>query len=170
MRAIGETGLDYYRDTRRRAEQRRAFAAQIEIARDRDLPLVIHLRDPEGETRRVEEAFEMLDARADGVPVILHCFPAPGGSRPRERGWYCSFAGNSPIRAPTSCARRRPAARGPLLVETDSPFLAPQPMRGKPNQPANVVATAEASPRSAASPTVSSSEPSRRTPQALFGW
>ena len=63
MRAIGETGLDYYRDSAAAADQRRAFAAQIEIARDLDLPIVIHARDPEGGSEAVDEIFDTLDAQ-----------------------------------------------------------------------------------------------------------
>jgi TatD DNase family protein len=80
------------------------------------------------------------------VAVILHCFSAGPGwaERAAERGWYCSFAGN--LTYPKADVIREAAALAPedrLLVETDSPFLAPQPARGKPNQPANVGATAE---------------------------
>jgi TatD DNase family protein len=144
--AIGETGLDFYRDTADPEAQRRAFSAQISIARSAAKPLVVHLRDPEGSEDAVSEAFETLDREAGGVEVILHCFstgPA-WAERAAERGWYCSFAGN--LTYPKSEPIREAAALVPddrVLVETDSPFLSPQPMRGKPNQPANVVATAE---------------------------
>ena len=139
VRAIGETGLDYYREGAPRAEQRAAFEAQIEIARRAELPLVIHMRDS------VEDTFALLSSRADGVTVILHCFSAPPErvAEATERGWYCSFAGN--LTYPRAESLRDAARLVPpdlLLVETDSPFLAPQPQRGKPNQPANVVATA----------------------------
>jgi TatD DNase family protein len=147
VRAIGETGLDYYRDSASREEQRRAFEAQIEIARRAELPLVVHLRNPgdaaEGEA--VAEAFDLLDRRGDGIAVVLHCFAATARVKlAAERGWYCSFAGN--VTYPKSEDLRAAAAEVPeqlLLVETDSPFLAPQPLRGKPNSPANVVSTAE---------------------------
>ena len=144
MRAIGETGIDYYRQTATPAEQRRAFEAQIEIARDAGLPIVIHARDPEGETSASDEIFELLDARADGHPVILHCFSAPRrAADAAERGWYCSFAGHTTY--PKSDDLRAAAAELPaelVLVETDAPYLAPQPVRGKPNEPAHVVETA----------------------------
>jgi TatD DNase family protein len=142
--AIGETGLDYFRDGAPRAEQRTAFAAQIEIAGDAGLPVVIHVRDGEGSTEAVDEAFATLDRLARG-PVVLHCFSAPQRvEAAAERGWYCSFAGN--VTYPRAEELRRAAAAVPeglLLLETDSPYLAPQPVRGKPNQPANVRATAE---------------------------
>lgn len=140
VRAIGETGLDYYREGASREAQRAAFEAQIGIARSAELPLVIHMRDS------VEDTFEVLGARADGVTVILHCFSAPPErvAEAAEHGWYCSFAGN--LTYPRAEELREAARLVPaelLLVETDSPFLAPQPVRGRSNQPANVVATAE---------------------------
>ena len=144
--AIGETGLDFYRDRAEPDDQRRAFSAQISIARGAGKPVVIHLRDPEGSEDAVSEAFAMLDREAGGLQVILHCFSTGPGwaERAAERGWYCSFAGN--LTYPTAEPIREAAGLVPddrLLVETDSPFLAPQPMRGRPNQPANVVETAE---------------------------
>ncbi len=142
---LGETGIDYYRDTATPAEQRRALEAQVEIAAAERLPIVIHARDPEGETGATDDVFEILDARAGGVPVILHCFLAPWRVQDAiERGWYCSFSGI--VSFPKSEALRTAAAALPdelVLVETDAPYLAPQPVRGKPNEPANVVATAE---------------------------
>ena len=144
VRAIGETGLDYYRDTAAPADQRRAFAAQIEIAVELGLPIVIHARDPEGGSAAVDEIFATLDARVPGHPVILHCFSAPQRvADAAERGWHCSFAGN--VTYPSAEALREAAARVPeqlILVETDAPYLSPQEHRGKRNQPANVVATA----------------------------
>ena len=144
VRAIGETGLDFYRDTAAPDDQRRAFAAQIEIARELGKPLVIHARDAAGETAATDEIFATLDRRADGITVILHCFSAPQRVEDAaERGWYCSFAGN--VTYPRSEELRAAAARVPaerILVETDAPFLAPQEMRGKRNEPAYVTATA----------------------------
>ncbi len=144
--AVGETGLDFYRDRSDPDDQRRAFSAQIAIAKRAGKALVVHLRDREGTEDAVSEAFETLEREADGVGVILHCFSAypRWAERAAERGWYCSFAGN--LTYPKSELIREAATVVPedrLLVETDSPFLAPQPVRGKPNQPANVVATAE---------------------------
>jgi TatD DNase family protein len=144
VRAIGETGLDFYRDSAAPEDQRRAFSAQIEIARERDLPIVIHARDPEGESSAIDEIFATLDAQAGGQTVILHCFSAPQRvADAAERGWYCSFAGN--VTYPSAKELRFAAAKVPadrILVETDAPYLAPQVVRGKRNQPANVVATA----------------------------
>ena len=139
--AIGETGLDYYRDYAPAEDQRRAFAAQIELARATGKPLVIHTRSAD------EETLELLSTRAEGLRVILHCFSM--ASRIQEclahERWWLSFAGNATY--PKNADLRDAALRVPaerLLVETDAPYLSPQPLRGKPNQPANVVATAQA--------------------------
>ncbi len=145
VRAIGETGIDYYRDSATPEEQRLAFDAQIEIAREHELPVVIHARDPEGETTATDDVFSILGDAGDDLRVILHCFLAPWRVGDAiERGWYCSFSGI--VTYPAADDLREAAATVPdelLLVETDAPFLAPQPVRGKPNEPANVVATAE---------------------------
>jgi TatD DNase family protein len=145
--AVGETGLDFYRDRATPGDQHRAFRAQIEIARRVAKPLVIHLRDSGRTTdgAALEEAYGTLAAEATGVTVILHCFSAPAyrALEAAERGWYCSFAGNATY--PSADDLREAARAVPdrlLLVETDAPFLSPQPARGKPNQPANVVETA----------------------------
>ena len=152
VRAIGETGLDYYRDSASPGQQQAAFEAQIELARSTGLPLVIHLRDRDragddgGAAGAVGSAFETLARHAAGVTVVLHCFSAVGRvGEAAGHGWYCSFAGN--LTYPRSDVLREAAAQVPeelLLVETDAPFLAPQPRRGRPNEPANVVATARA--------------------------
>jgi TatD DNase family protein len=137
-RAIGETGLDYYRDRAPRGDQRAAFAAQLELAGRLGLPVVIHTRAAEGDT------FAMLAEHAGALTVILHCFSAPGRlDECVERGYLCSFAGNVTYPKATelqAAARDVPAEL--LLVETDAPFLSPQPLRGKPNEPANVAHTA----------------------------
>ncbi|MBK5110892.1 MAG: TatD family hydrolase [Thermoleophilia bacterium] len=143
--AIGETGLDFYRDTARPEDQRTAFEAQIGIAGRLDLPLVIHVRDPQGREDAVAEAFETLDRTGSGLEVVLHCFSAPGWvERAGERGWYCSFAGN--VTYPANEALREAAAKVPedrILAETDAPYLTPQSKRRHRNQPAYVVETAE---------------------------
>jgi TatD DNase family protein len=137
--AIGETGLDYFRDYAPRDAQRAAFEAQIDLARRHDMPLVIHTRAAEDDT------FDLLRDRAAGLTVVMHCFSAPGRLDDCvERGYVCSFAGNVTYPKATdlqAAARDVPAEL--LMVETDSPYLAPQPVRGKPNEPANVVSTAE---------------------------
>jgi TatD DNase family protein len=139
VRALGETGLDYYRDYAPRDDQRRAFEAQLELAARLELPVAIHTRAAEDDT------FGILAEHAASLPaVILHCFSAP--DRLEEcvaRGYLCSFAGN--VTYPKATDLKRAATELPaeqLLVETDSPFLSPHPLRGKPNEPANVVHTA----------------------------
>jgi TatD DNase family protein len=137
--AIGETGLDYYRDYAPRADQRRAFEAQLELAARLSLPVAIHTRAAEDDT------FAVLREHAEALPaVILHCFSAPDRlDEAVERGYLCSFAGN--VTYPKAADLQRAATDVPaelLLVETDSPYLSPQPLRGKPNEPANVVHTA----------------------------
>ncbi|MGN6816761.1 MAG: TatD family hydrolase [Solirubrobacterales bacterium] len=172
VRAIGETGLDFYRDYALPDEQLLAFVAQIEIARELGLPIVIHARDREGETSAIDEIFDTLDTKAGDAAVILHCFSAPQrAADAAERGWYCSFAGNATY--PSAKELRFAAAQVPdelLLVETDAPYLAPQPRRGKRNQPAFVVETA----REIAAERGVSYEELERTVEAnaraLFGW
>jgi TatD DNase family protein len=133
--AIGEAGLDYYYDHSPRDVQREAFAAQIHLAHERDLPLVIHTRDAWDDTFAV-----LADA---GVPdrTIFHCFT--GGPAEAERcvaiGAYVSLSGI--VTFPTAVELRDGATRIPierLLVETDAPYLAPVPHRGRKNQPAYV--------------------------------
>jgi TatD DNase family protein len=133
--AVGETGLDYFRDYAPRQDQRRLFEAQLELAAELGLPVVIHTRAADADTAAALAGF-------DGV-VVLHCFSSPALLEPAlARGWYVSFAGNVTFpKAPElrAAARLVPAER--ILAETDSPFLAPQPVRGRPNEPANVVHT-----------------------------
>jgi TatD DNase family protein len=144
VRAIGETGIDYYREGASPGDQWHAFEAQVVIARKRHLPIVIHARDKDGETKAIDKVFEILDAVGGECPVILHCFSAPWrAADAAERGWYCSFAGHTTY--PKSDDLRAAAAELPaelVLVETDAPYLAPQTIRGKPNEPARVVDTA----------------------------
>jgi TatD DNase family protein len=137
-RAIGETGLDDYRDYAPRPDQERAFRAQIEIARELRKPLVIHTRAAEDDT------IGTLAAHADGLEVILHCFSMPGRlDECLERGWWISFAGN--VTYPQAGDLADAAERVPLdrlLVETDAPYLTPRELRKQRNQPAYVVHTA----------------------------
>ncbi len=139
--AIGETGLDYYREGAPAEDQRRAFEAHVELARATGKPLVIHTRAAEDDTLAV------LSERAADIRVILHCFSM--ADRVQEclahPDWWFSFAGN--VTFPKADALRTAMLRVPvarLLVETDAPYLAPQVVRGRPNQPAHVVHTAQA--------------------------
>ena len=139
VRAIGETGLDYHRDYAPREDQRLAFELQIELALRLHLPLVVHTRDAEADTFAVLERYG-----SHGIPIVIHCFSLTGWvDECIERGYYCSFAGN--LTYPQAEELRKAAELVPdelLLVETDSPFLAPQEFRGKPNEPAYVRSTA----------------------------
>lgn len=172
VRAIGETGIDYYRESASRADQRRSFEAQIEIAAERDLPIVIHARDPDGETGAVDDVFSILDQRGEGVDVILHCFLAPWRVGDAiDRGWYCSFSGV--VTFPSARELREAAAKLPdelVLVETDAPYLAPQPVRGKPNEPAHVVSTAAAVAEARGVTYAELERTVEANARALFGW
>jgi TatD DNase family protein len=136
--AIGETGLDDYRNYAPRPDQERAFAAHIDVARELGKPLVIHTRAAEDDT------IETLATRAQGLEVILHCFSMPDRlDECLEHGWWISFAGN--VTYPKAADLAEAAERVPLdrlLVETDAPYLTPQAERKHRNQPAFVVHTA----------------------------
>jgi TatD DNase family protein len=139
VRAIGETGLDFFRESSPPDAQRDAFRTQIGIAADRNLPVSIHARAAEG------ECIDTLIEHGGALPaVILHCFSDPGQlERAVDAGFYCSFAGNVTFK--NAPELREAAARVPaelLLLETDSPFLAPMPNRGKRCEPAWVTLTA----------------------------
>jgi TatD DNase family protein len=133
--AIGEIGLDYFRDRAPRPDQRKLFAAQLELAARLAKPVVIHTRDADDDTPAALEAFPGT--------IVLHCFSSPALIPwALERDCFVSFAGN--VTYPSAgdlrdAARLVPPAR--LLVETDCPYLAPQPERGRPNEPAFVVHT-----------------------------
>lgn len=135
--AIGECGMDFYRDHATPQQQERAFRAQIDVARATGLPLMIHTRDADDATLGI------LTEAAGGLTVILHCFSMIDQvDRVIELAWYTSFAGPltyKPNEALRAAAARIPAGR--ILVETDSPYLAPVPWRGRPNQPAYVADT-----------------------------
>jgi len=139
---VGETGLDFYRDYAPRDAQRQVFASQLELAADAAKPVVIHSRAADDETAGMLESF--------GGSVVLHCFSSPRLlPAALERGYYVSFAGNATYPNATElrlAATQVPADR--ILAETDAPYLAPQPRRGRPNEPANVVHTLAALARS----------------------
>jgi TatD DNase family protein len=136
--AVGETGLDSVRRHATADEQRGLLDAELAIAGKLDLPVVIHNREADAETAAALESFTGT--------VILHCFSSPMLLPVAvERGYYMSFAGN--VTYPKAAelrdaARAVPADR--ILVETDSPYLAPQPVRGRPNEPANIAHTLQA--------------------------
>ena len=137
--AVGEAGLDYFYDHSPREVQREAFAAQIQLAHERALPLVIHTRDAWDDT------FDVLDAEGTPAGTIFHCFT--GGSDEARRcldvGAHISFSGIVTFKSAAdvqAAARLVPTDR--MLIETDAPYLAPVPHRGRPNQPAFVAHTA----------------------------
>lgn len=135
--AIGESGLDFYREGAPREDQQRAFAAQIALARATDKPLVIHSRAAESET------LAQLAAEADGVSVVIHCFSMPARLEEcLQRGYAISFAGNVTYNNAgelSEAAKLVPEER--LLVETDAPYLTPQVVRKQRNEPAFVAHT-----------------------------
>ena len=132
--AIGETGLDHHRMLSPKEDQERVFRAHCSLSRESGKPLVVHTRDAWPDVLRILE-----DEQAEAV--VLHCFSGDAGAA-REaaaRGYFCSFAGN--VTYPKNAHLLQAAAEVPselLLAETDSPFLAPQPLRGTDNQPGNV--------------------------------
>ena len=136
--AIGETGLDYYREGAPKEDQRRAFSAHIALARTTGTPLIIHTRSAE------EDTLAQLASEADGVRVVMHCFSMPHHlGECLERGYMISLAGNVTYKSAADlaeAAQRVPEER--LLVETDAPYLTPQAVRKHPNQPAFVAHTA----------------------------
>lgn len=138
--AVGECGLDFFRMRSPRPDQERALQEQVRLARAHDLPLVIHVREA------WREILGVLD-EGSAEHVVLHCFSGDAEIAVgcAERGWFLSFAGN--VTYPKNAHLRDAAAAVPLdriLVETDSPFLAPQRLRGRDNAPSNVVDVIEA--------------------------
>ncbi len=138
--AIGETGLDYYYDNSPRSAQRESFGRHLELSAETGLPVVVHVRDADA------DAIAMIREAPAGVRGVLHCF---AGSRAlfdagAAAGWYISFSGlvTFPGYDAMDLVAATPADR--LLIETDSPYLAPVPHRGKRNEPAFVVDVARA--------------------------
>ena len=133
--AVGETGLDYFRDYAPHDAQQQLFDAQLALAGEVGKPVVIHTRAADDDTR-------VRLVAHDGV-VVLHCFSSPPLiDAALEHGWYVSFAGNVTYKNAydlRAAARRVPSGR--LLAETDSPYLAPQAVRGRRNEPASVAYT-----------------------------
>jgi TatD DNase family protein len=136
--AVGETGLDHYRDYAPRDRQLELFERQLELARELGKTVVIHTREASDQTAAALADFSGT--------VVLHCFSAPElVPVALERGYYVSFAGN--VTYPKAEELReavRVVPRDRVLAETDSPYLSPQPRRGRPNEPANVVHTVAA--------------------------
>ena len=131
--AIGECGLDYHYDHSPRAQQRAAFGAQLVLARELDRPVVVHTREAEDDTRAM-----VREASAVGVRGVLHCYTGSIGlaELALDGGWYISFSGIVTFKKWTDEALLRLVPGDRLLAESDSPYLAPVPHRGKRNEPA----------------------------------
>lgn len=140
--AIGEIGLDFYRDLSPRDQQRKAFVEQIKLAQELGKPIVIHDRDAH------QEVLDTIRREKAGINGgIMHCYSGhlPLAIDLMKEGFYISFAG--PVSFKNAHKTKEVAAHIPLdriLIETDCPYLAPEPLRGKPNEPANVVYVAQA--------------------------
>ena len=139
--AVGEIGLDYYYDHSPREQQKQAFARQMEIAAARRRPIIIHCRPSDGSTNAWDDTLAMIENNWMGTNLggILHCFTGEWehARRAMDGGFLISFAGN--VTFPKAETIRKVAAKVPLdrmLIETDAPFLAPLPHRGKRNEPA----------------------------------
>ncbi|MFH0945961.1 MAG: TatD family hydrolase [Planctomycetota bacterium] len=142
--AVGESGLDYFRDRVPREAQQRSFHRHAELALERDLPLIVHIRDRDGRDDAFSDVGDVLAAHP-GVRGVIHCYTGSRAHAERylELGFLISFSGV--LTFPKGENVRQVAAVVPLdriLVETDAPFLAPQPWRGKRNEPAYVAETA----------------------------
>ena len=142
VRAIGEIGLDFYKNYSDRKKQEDIFRKQIQIARELGLPVVIHMRDAEEETIRI-----LKEEGAYEVGGVMHCFTGSYETMKQavDMGFYISYSGIITYKNAESLrevVKKTPTSR--ILLETDSPFLSPQPVRGKPNKPTNVFYTAEA--------------------------
>jgi TatD DNase family protein len=147
--AWGEIGLDYFYDHSPRDVQKEVFRRQMELARNAKLPIIIHCRPSNNSENAWDDTIEMLRAHwaPSGLPGILHCFTGEWkhAQVALDMGFYISFAGN--VSFPKAENIRNAAKQAPIdrmLIETDSPYLAPVPHRGKRNEPSFVVNTAEA--------------------------
>ena len=168
VRFVGETGLDWHYDLSPREAQELAFRAQIHLAKALQKPLMIHTRSaPEATLRILEEE------GADAVRGIIHCFSEDRAfaTRALDLGFYLSFSGITTFKkaeAVRDVAAWAPADR--ILVETDAPFLAPVPYRGRPNEPGYVRFTAEAVAELRGIPVATLADLTTRNLEALCGW
>lgn len=138
--AVGETGLDYYYDNAPRAVQRTLFDAHLALGAEAGLPVIVHAREAD------DDIAAALRNMPDGTRGVLHCFT--GGDRAFEEamavGWWVSFSGIASFKSFGAADLLRDVPDDRLLVETDSPYLAPVPHRGGRNEPAHVVHVVEA--------------------------
>ena len=164
--AVGETGYDFYYDNAPREAQRTAFRSQVRLAAEMGLPLVVHSRAAEAETSAVFDEF-----KRDLPRGVMHCFSGDRAFAERciEFGFYISFAGN--VTFPNADALRDAVRNVPmerLLLETDSPYLSPQPVRGKRCEPAYVLYTAQTLATLKGVPAAVLAEQTTRNATALF--
>jgi TatD DNase family protein len=138
--AIGECGLDYHYDNSPRDAQRRAFAEQLALGRELSRPVIVHTRDAEDDTKAM-----ITEAGKEGVAGVLHCYTGSHSLAERaiESGWYVSFAGIVTFKKWEDDDLIRLVPDDRILAESDSPYLAPVPNRGKRNEPAWVRNTVE---------------------------
>ena len=138
--AVGETGLDYFYDSAPRTEQRASFDAHLRLGAELNLPIVVHARDAD------EDIAAALQGMPTGTRGVLHCFT--GGDHAFQAamaaGWYVSASGIASFRSFTAADLLREVPDDRILIETDSPYLSPVPLRGRRNEPANVVHVAAA--------------------------
>lgn len=167
VKAIGEIGLDYHFFYSDKETQRKWFARQIELARDLDLPFLIHDREAHGDTLSILKKHKNSHMRG-----IMHCFS--GSVETAEEliklGFYISFAG--PLVFPNSRRLKEAAREIPLdrlLIETDSPYLTPPPHRGERNEPANVIYVAEELARLKGIPVETVVEETRKNGLSIYG-
>ena len=164
--AMGEIGLDYYRDLSPRKQQRRAFSQQLALARSLGLPVIVHIRDAH------EDAMPILEREGREMRGVLHCFSGDldVARRAIALGWYVSVAG--PLTYPNARRLRGVVSQLPverLLVETDCPYLSPQARRGKRNEPAHVRWVAEQLAETLGIPLDKVAEVTSRNSRELFG-
>jgi TatD DNase family protein len=136
--AVGECGLDYHYDHSPRDRQRRAFAAQLALAQEAGKPVVVHTRAADEDTRAM-----VVEAGQAGIRGVLHCYTGPAwlAEAALAVGWYVSFSGIVTFKKWDDLALLRLVPDDRLLAESDSPYLAPVPNRGKRNEPAWVART-----------------------------
>ncbi len=137
--AVGETGFDFHYENSPRDEQARAFRAHLELSADTGLPLIVHTREADAETAELVRAF------GDAVRGVLHCFTAGDAllEVALQEDWYVSFSGIATFSGFDGLERLRRVPEDRLLVETDSPYLSPEPVRGRRNEPAHLPHTVE---------------------------
>ena len=163
--AVGETGLDFHYDNAPREVQRRSFRAHLELGERTGLPVVVHSREADDETA------DLLRAFAGRVRGVLHCFTGGDGllEAGLEAGWHVSFSGIATFSSWDGADRVRRVPSDRLLVETDSPYLAPVPERGKRNEPAFVVHTCRALAEMRGEPPAETARATRRNARRFYG-